>query len=284
METREDYWDDPVAKAAFIRFLKHIHGLDLGLWDRLGYWDEAYTPFSFFEKGEVVASVCLYLIRARLQGRDGHVAQISGVGTRSEYRRQGLSRELTRRALEWAAGRHEALFLFADEEAKPVYRRLGFEEWQDYFWSTEAEPVPPMPGARRLDMDSVEDRRWITALAERRCAPSEEFSCLQPKLLLFHLLYDRGLEILRLPGRDCAVLLRRGEEKLQVLDFLAEEVQPFEAWFPFVTRGERRVDFRLPVDRLKPPSPVLQPARGNDAFVSPGFPLERPVFPATIFA
>ena len=78
LELRTHYWDDPAAKAAFKRFILKIHGLDFSEWDSCGYWDHAYTPFSFFDGDTVVASVCIYLLDAVLNGENTRVAQISG--------------------------------------------------------------------------------------------------------------------------------------------------------------------------------------------------------------
>lgn len=285
MEFRSQYWDDEDSKSAFKRFLKAIHGLDLTKWDESGYWDHSYTPFSYFLDGEVVSSVCLYLIDARFLGQDCKVAQISGVGTAESHRRQGLNRQLTQRALEWASSKFTCLFLFADEDAKGFYRRLDFEARQDFYWTS----TTPFDGRTRdgvhLDLTSKAELEWIFDLSQRRCPPSNEFACLQSKLLMFHLLYDPSCEAIRIPDRELAIVVRRMEDRLQILDVIGTTVPAFQEWYPFLALPPRaRVDFLLPIDILAPPEFSLEPAVGNNAFVRSDFPLREPVFPATIFA
>ena len=84
---RTEYWDDPKALRAFKEFMVKIFGLDFSEWESGGYWDNAYTPFSFFNGETVVASVCIYLLDAVIDGNTTCVAQISGVGTLAEWRR-----------------------------------------------------------------------------------------------------------------------------------------------------------------------------------------------------
>jgi len=47
---KTEYWDDPKALCAFKEFMLEIHGLDFSEWESGGYWDDAYTPFSFFKR------------------------------------------------------------------------------------------------------------------------------------------------------------------------------------------------------------------------------------------
>lgn len=52
---KTEYWDDPKALGAFKDFMLKIHGLDFSEWEAGGYWDDAYTPFSFFKEDTVDA-------------------------------------------------------------------------------------------------------------------------------------------------------------------------------------------------------------------------------------
>ena len=68
LELRSEYWDEPAARQAFKAFILEIHGLDFTAWEAAGYWDHAYTPFSYFLDGDVIASVCVYLLDAWIDG------------------------------------------------------------------------------------------------------------------------------------------------------------------------------------------------------------------------
>jgi GNAT superfamily N-acetyltransferase len=132
MELRTAYWDDRESREAFQRFILDIHNLDFNAWEEAGYWDDAYRPFSWFQDGEVISSVCIYSLPAVIDGRTTKLAQISGVGTLPEYRRCGLNRELTAAGLQWAGTSHEGVFLFSDEDAVPYYEHCGFKPSRCY--------------------------------------------------------------------------------------------------------------------------------------------------------
>jgi GNAT superfamily N-acetyltransferase len=114
---RTAYWHDRAARQAFKDFIFQIHRMDFTRWENAGYWDDDYSPYSYFVGDRVVSSLCIYTMHARVNGRACKVAQISGVGTLPEYRRQGLSRSLHEIALPKALAEHSFAFLYSDDEA-----------------------------------------------------------------------------------------------------------------------------------------------------------------------
>jgi len=200
LELRNNYWEDSEAREAFKTFILDIHGLDFKEWEAHGYWDTAYTPFSYFKNGKIVASICIYLLDAVINGHNAKLVQISGVGTHQDYRRQGLSRELTDLGLEWAKNQHEGIFLFADEEAIPYYLRCGFSplnETQEY---CQIEPVDPKDGIIRLNPSDKEDLDKIYEYAQSRTPLSDKFSVFSSKLLMFHALYTLRNKMYEIPS------------------------------------------------------------------------------------
>ena len=65
---RENYWDSLESKAEFKRFLVTMFNLDLSLWDAMGFWDDLYRPFSFFDGDRLVSNVCLYTMEMTVGG------------------------------------------------------------------------------------------------------------------------------------------------------------------------------------------------------------------------
>jgi len=146
LELTSEYWSDTKAREAFKAFILNIHGLDFREWEAQGYWDSAYTPFSYFKDGKIISSVCIYLLDAVIAGRSTRLIQISGVGTHPDWRRRGLSRELTELGLEWARGQHEGVFLFADTGAIPYYQACGFTPLKEYQELIYGIPTETRPG------------------------------------------------------------------------------------------------------------------------------------------
>jgi len=282
LELRTEYWNDPEAHAAFKKFILEIHGLDFSEWDSAGYWDEAYTPFSFFQGDKVVASVCIYLLDAIIDGESTSVAQISGVGTAPQRRRQGLNRQLTEVGLDWARGRHDGVFLFSDTDAIPFYRKCGFTPIEEYVQVAQAEPVPNRGGAIKLDPGKKQDLDRIYEYAKRRAPVSDRFSVLNEKLVMFHVLHglrDRTYEI---PDLGCIVFYKRAQGCLSIFDVVGEKVPRLKELYPYISdETDEEIEFHFHPEKLDPGHCRSRPLRGNHPFVRDPFPVGKPVFPFT---
>jgi len=279
---RTEYWDDPGALEAFKEFILKIHGLDFSEWESAGYWDDAYTPFSFFEGDTVVASVCIYLLDAVVQGETTRVAQISGVGTLPERRRKGLSRQLTDVGLEWARGRHDGVFLFADTDAIPYYLRCGFTPIDEYVEIVEVTPVLNCGGAVRLDPGRKQDLDRIYEYAKRRAPVSDKFSVLNEKLVMFHALHGLRDKVYEIPDLKCLVFHKRAEGCLSIFDIVGERVPTLTDIYPYIAHeNDRYVETHFFADKLGLNETEIRLLPGNNPFVKAAFPVEKPVFPYT---
>jgi predicted N-acetyltransferase YhbS len=282
LELREAYWDDRESREAFKRFILQIHNLDFTAWEKAGYWDDAYRPFSYFQDGEVISSVCIYSLPAVIERRRTKVAQISGVGTVPACRRRGLNRELTRVGLEWAGQGHEAVFLFSDEGAVPYYRRCGFQAIDEFRPSLMMDPMPQRSGAVRLNVADRKDLRRIYEYAERSGPVSERFAVMSPRLFMFHALYTLRENIWEIPELDCLVCFARDDQGLQIYGVLGESMPSFETIHPYIAEeSDRRVELHFHTDLLGLNDTGRREIFGNHPFVQPGFPVSDPVFPYT---
>lgn len=279
---KTEYWDDPQARDAFKKFMKKIFRLDFSEWESGGYWDTAYTPFSFLHGEDLVSSVCVYLLDAVIDGRHTHLAQISGVGTLPEWRGRGLSRRLTNTGLRWAQGRHDGVFLFADSEAVPFYRRCGFRPIDEYLETLPARTVSPCRGAVKLDPGKKSDRDRIYAHAQRRAPLSNRFSILNAKLLMFHALHGLRDHVYEIPDLNCLVFYKRHQGQLSLFDIVGEKIPRFGDLYPYLAgRNDQVIEFHFFTDKLGIVESTASPLRGNHPFVKRPFPVERPVFPYT---
>lgn len=275
------YWSDPQAKGAFKAFALDLFGLDFGEWDSAGYWDDAYTPFSFFEGGEVVSSGCVYLLDAVVNGEPCRLAQISAVGTRPAWRRRGLSRRLIDSGLDWARGRHAGVFLFADDEAIPFYAKCGLRPLDEFLEVLHVAPAPRRPGAVRLGAHRGDLDR-IFGYARRRAPVSDRFGILSPRLVVFHALHRLRNTAWEIPALACVVFCRRAGGRLSVFDVVGERVPAFGELYPYLADPlDRIVEFHFGTDKLAVDGARHVALHGNNCFVDAGFPIARPVFPFT---
>ncbi len=279
---RTEYWDDPKARAAFKEFVFRIHNLDLSEWESCGYWDHAYTPFSFFDGDTVVANVCIYLLDAVIEGRATHVAQVSGVGTLPEWRRKGLNRQLTDIGLAWAEGRHDGVFLFADDDAIPFYEKCGFERIDEFVETLRRAPARKRPGAIKLDPGNEIDRDRIYAYANRRAPVSDKFGVLNARLVMFHALHTLRDEIHEISELGCLVFCKRIRDRLSIFDIIGSRRPSLEELYPFIaSESDRIIEFHFYTDNLGVENTMAEPLPGGNPLVRGEFPISRPVFPFT---
>lgn len=285
---REAYWTDPAARRAFQRFLVEIHDLDLSAWDSAGYWDDRYRPFSYFDGGgRVVSSVCVYSLEMVVRGSRCRAAQISGVGTSAARRRQGLNRRLTEIALEWAAPSHDFVFLFADDDAVPFYARCGFLPVEEQIPHVEVRPGDPRPGLRKLDLDTAADVELLLALADQRAPVSDTLGVINPKLFMFHALYQFPGGLYHVRDLDVAVAIKREGPRLTIYDVVGTRVPRFDELCPYLVSSETtEIDFYFVPDKLEIENPRWRCLRGNNLHDRGDIPLrdERFLFPFTSHA
>lgn len=269
---------DPSRKALFDLALE-IHGLDFRRWEAAGYWDPDFVPFSFFQQDRCVATTCIYLLLLRVQGRDLLVPQLSTVATRPEYRRRGLNRELTERALRWAAeqGAVDWQFFYADEEALPFYRKCGFRPAEQLRYLLDMPSFSPGPQARQLDPADEGDLKLLERIGRSRQPVSSRLGAHYSHLLMFHALYTMRDALWLLPGGRVAVMARNRGETLQLLDVIAAdlpELSELLAALP-IAIGCRRIEFGFAPDAFSgeavvqpDPGPHGQHLGGADPFAS----------------
>jgi hypothetical protein len=198
-----------------------------------------------------------------------------------------LNRQLNAVAEAWAQPRHAIFFLFADEEALPFNRRLGFEP------VVESQPVLPVLGARaapglyKLSVDDPDHRALIYDLAQRRTHVSNRVAVLNPALLMFHVLYMLRDHVHHIPDLNVVVLSKRAGERLTIYDVIGPSMPGFNQLYPFLAaESDREVVFAFWPDRLGIDQEIgLRPLTSNNLHVKGTFDASRPVlFPFTAHA
>ncbi|MCF7923339.1 MAG: GNAT family N-acetyltransferase [Candidatus Marinimicrobia bacterium] len=282
LELKTEYWHDSQAREAFKTFILNIHGLDFTEWEAQGYWDQVYTPFSYFKDGKIISSVCIYLLDAVIAGRSTRLIQISGVGTHPDWRRQGLSRELTELGLEWARGQHEGVFLFADTPAIPYYQACGFTPLKEYLEVIYGIPTETRPGAIQLDPMLKDQQDKIFEYAQGRVPLSDRFSINNPKLFMFYILYFLKNNIYEIKELGCLVCYKREGNTLSIYDIVAEEIPSFEDLYPYIAvETDHKIKFHFHTDKLGLRNVERERIEHNHAFTRGNFPVNDPVFPYT---
>ena len=170
------------------------------------------------------------------------------------FRRQGLNRQLTERAVEAAAADHDFCFLFADEDARPFYERCGFLPVPEARPHVPTEGREAIPGLVQLDPSDPRDWQRIVDLAHRRAPVSRRLGVLNPKLLLFHALYTLADRLHHVAPLDVLVAMEHVGHRLVLFDVIAEQMPTLEQLVPYLVRPEtREIVFQFVPDQLEPP-------------------------------
>jgi GNAT superfamily N-acetyltransferase len=233
---RTGYWEDRRATRQFRDFLISIHGLDLSLWERMGYWDhEHYSAFSLFDGDRIVATANLYSMEMVVEGVRRRLGQFSGVGTSPEFRGRGLNRWLTERALESAGATHDGFFLFADRHAIPFYAKCGFVPVEETIATLSVTPPASAPGLRKLEPDNDDDLSLLHRLARQRSPVSDLLGVLNAELLMFHALYTLRDCAYYIPDLDAAVFFAVDSGTLTLFDVVSRKVPSFAELHPYIS-------------------------------------------------
>lgn len=279
LKYRENYWDRLELKKEFIRFLTDLFDLDLSEWDRRGFWDNQYRPFSYFHDDKLVSNVCVYSMDMTIQGKQCHAAQISAVGTLPEYRRKGLSQALIEKGMDWARDHHDCCFLFADEGAHRLYEKCGFQPADEYKACIPVQGHVARPGTIRLDIGTADQTELVYRLALDREPVSDLLGVSNERLLMFWCLYALKDYIYYVPDLDVLVIYRRDNGLMTVFDIVGRTMPTFAEIYPYVCdKTDRAVEFLFMVDKLDLASFDLVRIDGNGTHVLSGFPLEGTEF------
>ncbi len=284
---RANYGDEPKYKERLIRFLGQIFGLDLSSWDQRGFWDPRYRPFSFFDGDRLVSNVCLYSMDMMIQGRRCSVAQISGVGTLPEYRRQGLNRRLTEAAMAWAKPGHEFFFLFADDEAVAYYTKQGFRPLAESAVQLSMQATPNDSTLQKLDMNKPTHVELVARFARERAAVSDVLGVFNDKLLMFHGLHSLRDKLYAIGELEILIAFERRADQLTIYDVIGRDVPNWSVIYPHIATGrDETVKFLFVPDKLGIERPEYVLVEGNGAHVRGKLPaLDAPwLFPFTAHA
>lgn len=142
-------------------------------------WREMSTPFAWFEADRCVAHVGVLTHPMWLNGRRVDVAGVHAVCTVEARRRQGLCRELLRRALAWADRTHAVVKLHTDDP--PVYTGHGFEVCPTHHFVASVAPAPITPARRLLQPSTqAEDAALLASLLDSRAPVSARVASADP--------------------------------------------------------------------------------------------------------
>lgn len=124
--------DDATLRKSFNELTQQVFGFDFENWYQSGHWGDLYIPHVLVDSEKVVSNVSVNLMQFAVDGTTKNYIQIGTVMTDSEYRGQGLNREIMERILEEYTGKVDGIYLFGNDSVLDYYPKFGFKPAKEY--------------------------------------------------------------------------------------------------------------------------------------------------------
>lgn len=147
--------ENPTLKKAFFELAEKVHHIDIAAWEKAGWWDESYIPYTYFKNGKAISNVSVFKLDFMVDGTPKHYIQVSTVMTDLEYRRQGLAGDLLLRAVSDWKNKCDGIFLFSSDMALKFYAMAGLNPKLESAWSYHSAGTGS--SLRRLDLSNPDD-------------------------------------------------------------------------------------------------------------------------------
>lgn len=169
--------DDSTREKLYPLFDK-VFGIETGIlkdFHARGFWNRAYTPYTFFNGDEAVANVSMFAMPLLIEGKRIKGAGIQSVMTDPDYRGRGLMKQLFQLMLTDLDKQSEVSFLFTD---KPdLYTPFGFRILQEHYFTGAFSSDAEKKGDpfRKLIFFNRDDAEILRDLFQTRVPLSHQF-------------------------------------------------------------------------------------------------------------
>lgn len=171
--------DDVVLRKSFNELTQQTFGFDFEGWYQSGHWGDMYIPHVLLDGEKVVSNVSVNIMKFAVSGTTKHYIQLGTVMTDSEYRGQGLNREIMERILEEYKDKVDGIYLFGNDGVLNYYPKFGFKpakEYEYYLPCNQSENQHPQSEAQapyemvKVDMsDDAQSEKLYDMIRECAC-------------------------------------------------------------------------------------------------------------------
>lgn len=209
---------------SFNQLAKSTFGISFEDWYDNGYWTEKYVPFSFVDKGKIIANVSVNKLDLIIMGEKKRGLQIGTVMTHPEYRNQGLSRRLMNKVLEEYEDQYDIMYLFANQSVLDFYPKFGFNRVEEHLFSMEVSVKPEPAKLHKLNIKDNKDLTFIYNFANERIPVSTYFATENTsELLMFYCLYVFREDIYYLEDEETLLIFKSKKDELHIFDTISKK-------------------------------------------------------------
>ncbi|MDR9774227.1 GNAT family N-acetyltransferase [Rhizobium hidalgonense] len=281
---RQDYFDDPAGWAALVCLLKDIFGIDIGPLQQLGGPDATSMPFGWFDvEGELAANITAFALPFVLNGRIVHAAGLQSGAVRPPWRRRGLYRNLTVKALDWCERQgFEAVILYTDKPS--LYEAYGFRAIAQHRYEGAAPELSAFAGpARLLAPTNADDLALLQLLLKARSPVSTSLSvAANAAMFLINTRLDPDVRVSFMEDMRAVIAWKMDEAgRFSLLDVVAAEMPSLAAILGGLKIAPGTVEVLFRPDKLDWVG-APQPMESGTVLMLRGLGSEAPQFPAML--
>lgn len=208
-----DYREDPVLRASFNALAEKTFGLNFENWYRIGFWGDAYRPYSVVEDGKIVANVSVNRTDMMIANQRRRLYQLGTVMTAEGYRNRGYIRAILEK-VEKDIRDADGVYLFANDEVVEFYPKFGFTRGQEFVCSKAVRQAGSFRW-QQIPMDGPENWEKLRKAIESSGFADSCHMVDNPGLIFFYaaqflqdcVYYNRDLDAWMIAEREGASLL-----------------------------------------------------------------------------
>ncbi|WP_289136749.1 GNAT family N-acetyltransferase [uncultured Brevibacillus sp.] len=227
-----DYRNNESLKESFNSLAMKTFKLDFRGWYDKGYWNDSYIPYSFVDKGKVIANASVTKMSVIINGEAYKAIQVGTVMTDENYRNQGLAKQLMQHILKEHENSCDFLYLFANETVLDFYPRFGFTRLDESEFSVDlAKSSIQMNTEAKVKQLSIEnDLALLEKFAKNRHVNARTLDVTQNEsLLLFYFTLVFQEAIFYVEDLETIVLMEEDEDILRIFDIISLQAPNVEA-------------------------------------------------------
>ena len=247
----KDYKHNKELRTSFNELASLVFGINFEEWYNKGYWNERYIPFSYMDRGKVVANVSVNLLDLVIDGEIKRAIQIGTVMTHPDYRNQGLSAKLMNIVLKDYENQYDFMYLFANKTVLDFYPKFGFIRASEVqFYSHYTLLHPKTSGLRKLDGSNVDDLNFINKIATDRIPVSKRFGTQNTEgLLMFYCIYVFKEHLYYDEEQEAIVIYTREGEQVDLFDIVSRKEVNIEQILSKITvKDTRKIVYHYTAD------------------------------------
>ncbi|WP_160139726.1 GNAT family N-acetyltransferase [Chryseobacterium sp. c4a] len=222
------YQDNEKLRLEFNRLTKKVWNFDFENYYQSGFWDDSCILYSLFDGDTIVSHITISLFKSNIDGKPKNFIQLGTVMTDESYQKKGLSRFLMEKFLHDFKGKHDGIFLFANETVLDFYPKFGFTPTKEFeaFQAIENLDLSIPHKKRKLELDEDNDLKLFEELVEQ--SVSNTMFPTKNKSITFFYCYanpEMGYKnsIYFLETLNCAVIIEIQDKTLHIVEVFSPE-------------------------------------------------------------